>query len=328
MRGELSGSGPLRVGSDARTRIARWAKGDRLKQLRAFCHTARLGSVSQAAEHLLSSQPAVSLQVRALETDLALTLFERRTRRLSLTPVGELLYQLAMPLVQGMDRLPDTFMERHHGVFSDVLRIGAGELSATHLLPRYLERFRQRHPGTRVVIRTGSGRERLRWIRDFEVDLAVAAQDVPQPDLKFHPVLSSSVILIAPEDHPLAGRTSFTVEELSDYPFVGHARTRVVRQIMDTIFRMKGVALDVVVQVDGWSMIKDYVASSVGLAFVPDLCLTEHDRVWQIPIVDPVLERRYGVITRRDGLVSAAAGRLVELMLPGSRPVEEGPPAR
>ena len=74
-------------------------KGDRLKPMRAFCQVARLGSVSRAAEALYLSQPAVSLQLQALERDMGQPLFERLGRRLTLTKAGAVLYELARPLV-------------------------------------------------------------------------------------------------------------------------------------------------------------------------------------------------------------------------------------
>ena len=101
-------------------------------------------------------------------------------------------------------------------------------------------------------MRTGTGRERLRWLRAYELDLVVAAMDVSPPDLDFHPVLASDPVLITPEDHPLAGRTSVTMEDVAAYPIVGHASTHYIRQIMETILRLQGVAPDVVVEVDGW----------------------------------------------------------------------------
>ena len=191
---------------DVEDRKQRSSKGDRLKQLRAFCYAARLGSISRAAEQLESSQPAVSLQVRTLEEELGLPLFERRKRHVALTRVGERFLELATPLVQGMDRLPDTFAERHHGIMTDILRIGAGQISASYLLPRYLHQFRQQHPGTRIEVRIGTGEERLRWLRSYELDLVVAAMDTPPPDLEFHSILASDPMLITPVDHP-SGRT-------------------------------------------------------------------------------------------------------------------------
>src|SRR5436190_16459967 len=91
-------------------------KGDRLKPLRAFCQVARLGSVSRAAEALYLSQPAVTLQLQALERDLGIALFERVGRRLSLTREGAALYEIARPLVEGLDNLEGEFRARLKGL--------------------------------------------------------------------------------------------------------------------------------------------------------------------------------------------------------------------
>ena len=87
-------------------------KGDRLKPLRAFCQTARLGSISRAAEALFLSQPAVTLQLQALERDLGARLLERSGRRITLTREGQELYELARPLVEGLDGLDAAFRDR------------------------------------------------------------------------------------------------------------------------------------------------------------------------------------------------------------------------
>lgn len=297
-------------------RTQRYPKGDRLKQLRAFCRSARLGSISRAAERLRLSQPSVSLQVSALEEELGLSLFDRRGRSLLLTHVGERLYHLALPLVHGMDRFPDTFAEQHHGVFADSLRIGAGDLSGAHLLPPFLQCFRRQFPGARVEVRIGSGRERLRWLREFEIDLAITAMDSPRSGFSLHPILVSRTMLITPVDHPLVGRTSVTVADVVPYPVVGHASMHLVGQTIEALLRVEGIDLDIVAEVDGWDIIKKYVAAGIGVAFVPELCLTAHDRLWRIPVGGGVPQRAYGVITRRDGLTSLAASRFLDIMVP------------
>ena len=181
--------------------------------LRAFCQTARLGSITDAAKQLRSSQPAMSLQVRALEKALGVRLFERRGPGLSLTRAARSIYEVAMPLVVAMDRLPDTFAEDHGGEVADVFSIGAGQTSATYLLPKYLKTFREQFPETELLVRTGTGRQRLDWLRDYELDVIVTAMDIVPPDVEFHPVLESEAVLITPLDHPLAGRDSVAVGE-------------------------------------------------------------------------------------------------------------------
>ena len=289
-------------------------KGDRLKQLRAFCHAARLGSISRAAERVMSSQPAVSLQVRTLEEELGVMLFERHGPRIALTRVGENLYKLAMPLVEGMDRLPNTFAERYYGIVEDAFTIGASQTSASYLLPNYVQRFRDRHPGIRVNVKIGAGQERLSWLRTYEVDVILAAMDVAPPDVDFQPVFVSQPTLITPEDHPLAGRESVDINEIAGYPMVGHPPGKFVQQLGDMIMRLHGFAPKVAVEVEGWSAIKRYVESGLGIAFVPDVCLAKDDRVWRIPLGKFAPPRRYGAITRHDGLMSLGASRFLQIL--------------
>ena len=96
-------------------------KADRLKPLRAFCQTARLGSVSRAAEALYVSQPAVTLQLQALERELGIKLFERSGRRLVPSREGQILYELAKPLVEGLDGLDTAFREQVRGLVDAVI---------------------------------------------------------------------------------------------------------------------------------------------------------------------------------------------------------------
>lgn len=294
-------------------------RGDRLKQLRAFCQVARVGSITRAAEHIFSSQPAVSQHLQTLEEEFGVTLFERRGPRISLTAAGRRLYETTLPTVAALDRLPDTFAAQHRGEVSGELQLAAGAATAGYVIPRYLKPFQERYPGVRVNVRTGTGSERLDWLRAYEVDVAFAAVDVPPPDLSFQFAFSSRHSLITPEDHPLAGRESVELAEAAGFPAIAPASGGYTRDAADMVLRQLGVAIDAVLEVDGWSVIKRYVEAGVGIAVVPDLCLNDRDRVWRIPFNRYFLDRRYGVLTRRDLVPSPTAERFIELLGSGFR---------
>src|SRR3546814_1283707 len=133
-------------------------KGDRLKPLRAFCQTARLGSVSRAAEALFVSQPAVTQQLQALERELGVRLFERSGRRLVPTREGETLYELARPLVEGIDGLGGVFREKLRGLDAGELHVAAGSSTILYLLPKIVEAFRAAQPDVRLILHNVTGR--------------------------------------------------------------------------------------------------------------------------------------------------------------------------
>jgi DNA-binding transcriptional ArsR family regulator len=132
-------------------------KGSRLKPLQAFCQVARLGSVSRAAEALFLSQPAVSLQLKALESHYGVPLLERVGRRLSLTRDGQALYDLARPLIDGFEGLDEAFRGSQGGLDGGELHIAAGSSTLLHLLPEPLAAFRALRPDVRLHLHSVTG---------------------------------------------------------------------------------------------------------------------------------------------------------------------------
>lgn len=295
---------------------------DLFRQLRAFCYAARLKSMSRAAERVFSSQPAVSQQVSDLEKELAVTLFERKGPNIALTPAGKRFYELASSLVARVDRLPDTFAERHHGVSSGALEIAAGQAGMTSVLPGHLREFRERHPDVRVNMQIGGINQRLRWLRAYEVDIAFTMGFPPlRPDLDFHPICSSDMVFITPEDHRLAGRKRVDLTEIARWPVVAHPPGHHVSEIVDLTMRRHGQVPNPVLEVRGWDVIKTCVEAGIGIALIPEIYVTEQDRVWKIPARRYFPPQNYGLVTRRDDILSLAAGWFMEIIksgVPGS----------
>ena len=173
-------------------------KGSRLKQLRAFCMIVKLGTLSRAAEALFLSQPSISLQLRALEDELGVALIERRRRRVAPTREGQALYELALPLVDGLESLDRRFHARCEGLSGGELRIAAGASTGQYLLPAFVAAFRERHADVHLQLRTVVGSDGIAQLRADQVDLAVGSLlDVPN-DLGYEPLQTFDPMLIAP----------------------------------------------------------------------------------------------------------------------------------
>ena len=289
---------------------------DRLKQLRSFCQVVRWRSFTRAAEHLGLSQSSVSQQVHSLEAEFAVTLFGRDGRHVAPTSAGENLYQLAASLVAGADHLFDTFAEEYAGILRPELQVAAGEAASTFILPSYIKQFRDEHPETRLIVRNGNGRKGIGWLLDYEVELMIGAMDTTPDAIDFHPLFSCDHVLIVPLDHPLSGRESVEVGEAAAYPAILPTGSTLTRQFGDFIHGALGVRPEVVVEVDGWETLKRYVEAGIGIAVVPELCVTGRERVWSIPMKRYYPTRTYKVFMRTGGRLSLAARTFIGLMDP------------
>ena len=294
-------------------------KGERLKPLRAFCQVARLGSVSRAAEALFLSQPAVSLQLQALERDFGVKLFERSGRRFGLTSAGDALYELARPLVDGLDGLEPEFRNRLKGLSAGSLNIAAGTSTILYLLPALVRSFRERHPEVQLVLHNVTGLDGLGLLRSDAVDLAVGSMlDVPS-DLDYAPTHSFDPMLIMPLDHPLASKENLKLEDLSPYGLILPPRRLTTWRLVDLVFQQRRVPYSVALEVGGWEVIKQYVAMGLGISIVTGICLTDADRerlaVRNLREYFP--PRSYGVVIRKGKFLSPHARAFVNLVKPG-----------
>jgi DNA-binding transcriptional LysR family regulator len=293
-------------------------KGSRLKPLRAFCQIARLGSVSRAAETLYLSQPAVTLQLQALERELGQRLFERSGRRLTLTREGETLYELARPLVEGIDGLETAFRERLRGMDAGELNVAAGSSTILYLLPRIVARFREQQPEVHLKLHNVTGASGLDLLRSDAVDLAVGSMlDVPA-DLDYLPAYRFEPMLIMPPGHALADKARIELSDLSPYGLILPPQRLTTYRMVDLVFQQARVPYTVALEVGGWEVIKQYVAMGLGLSIVTAICLTDADRTRLAArsLAEFFPSRSYGVVMRKGKFLSPQARAFVELITP------------
>lgn len=293
-------------------------KGSRVKQLRAFCMIAKLGTLSRAAEALFLSQPSVSLQLRALEEELGARLIERRRRRVVLTREGQALYDLAQPLIGGLDGLDDAFRARTRGLGHDSLDIACGNSTIQYLLPDMVATFRARHPDIPLNLHNVTGTDGLALLRSDQVDFAVGSMlDVPN-DLSYEPLYHFDPMLITPLHHPLAHRPDITLEDISPYGLILPPKRLTTYRLVDLIFQKRKVPYHVAIEVGGWEVIKQYVAMGLGVSIVTGICIGEDDRerlaVRNLSAYFP--QRSYGVVVRKGKYLGAEARAFIDLVRP------------
>lgn len=302
-------------------------KQNRLKQLRAFCAATRHGSVSTAAEHLFLSQPSVTLQIQALERELNIHLFERRGPNIRLTPEGETLYRLAQPLVEGMDKLHETFAAEFGRLETGTLDIAAGESTILYILPPAVQQFAALYPGIQLKLHNVTGRDGMALLRADEVDLAVGSMLEVPSDVQYQPVVSYRPALITPPDHPLAQKKDVTLADISPHGLILPPRHLSTWRIVDLVFTQHGLNYRVALEAGGWEVIKKYVELGLGISIVTDVCLTGEERLARIALDTYFPERSYGLVLREGKYLSPQTRRFIEILQNIYKDRPAGPPA-
>ncbi len=250
-----------------------------LREIISFYHVARLRSVSKAARKLELGQPTVTTHLRKLEGEFGIILFDRIKRPIQLTSEGTLFYELVTPIVESIDTLK-TQMDYTEGRGSFV--VGAYPDIVSYHLPRPIRRFRNQFPDVKMRLVARSYANLIQLVKSGEVDLALcSAPPADDSSLEFSELFHYNVVLITAPKHELLQREQVTIEDMAAWPLILNSPESMSRRRVEQKLREKGVAYDVVLEMDNTEMIKRYVAIGMGIAIVSDFTLhpEDHDRL-------------------------------------------------
>ncbi|SPH18469.1 HTH-type transcriptional activator CmpR [Defluviimonas aquaemixtae] len=277
----------------------------RYVQLRAFHHVAVCGGFSRAAEALHLTQPAISDQVRKLEEEYDVLLFNRHKKQVSLTPQGDKLLEITRRLFDNEHQALELLSEQR-ALRSGTLRVMAD--SAHHLL-HILARFRDRYSGVRVTVRAGNTESVLAALHAYEADIGVLG-DVPESrDLEALRLNVTPIVAFAARSHPLAARDALQIQELIALPLVLREKGSKTRRKLEDAAATAGVTLTPVIEAEGREAVREIVASGAGIGFVSEAEFGADARLVQIPL------QGAGNLTMEEALVclrERRGGKLVQ----------------
>jgi DNA-binding transcriptional LysR family regulator len=236
------------------------------------------------------------LQVQSLERDLHTTLFERRGPKIELTFEGQLLYELARPLVEGLTALDGEFEARRNNVEQGKLAIAAGESTIHYVLPRAVKQFSSEHPGIALTLNNVTGQQGLQQLRERQVDFCVGPILDTPADIAFEPVVAFDPVLIAEVGHPLSKLRKVSLRDISRYPLILPPRHLSTWRQVEMVFLQHRLPYEVRLEMGGWEVIKRYVELGMGVSIVMSVCLTGSERLEVIPVNRYFPKRVYGIV--------------------------------
>jgi len=304
-----------------------------LRQLQVFVEVARHLSFARAAEALHLSPPAVSMQVRELEQQVGLPLFDRSGRRVALTITGEYLLVHAKKVMATLKDAED-MVARFRGLQAGRLTIGMVS-TAEYYLPRLLARFRAEHPAVEVRLAVGNREQLAAMMQGSEVDLAVMGRPPKELATRAEPFAVHPHVLVTPPGHPLCAAGHAPARALGGYDLIVREPGSGTRAAMEQYFREHHVHPRVAMEMSSNETIKQAVIAGIGISFlslhtiglelsagliaVPDVEGTPVIRRWYLVnlqgrVMSPAAEAfRYFVLEEGEAFLAREYGHLVRL---------------
>ncbi len=270
----------------------------RYVQLRAFHYVAITGGFSRAAEELLLTQPAISDQVRKLEEEYDILLFNRQRKQVTLTPAGEKLLVITRRMFDTENQALELLSESR-ALRAGTLRIVA---DAAHHLLHILAAFRERYPGVKVTMRAGNSETVIESLFSYDADIGVLGGIPVGRDFEVINLNSTPIVAFAAADHPAARRKSLSFAELAGLPLIMRERGSKTRRKLEEGAAEAGVELKFAIEAEGREAVRRLVATGIGVGIVSEAEFDDDPRLVKIALDHQPLTMHEKLICLKDRL--------------------------
>ncbi|MGE7694280.1 LysR family transcriptional regulator [Lysinibacillus sp. NPDC094177] len=266
---------------------------------------------TKAAEKLGISQPTLSQQIRVLEDEVGMPLFDRIGKKIILTEAGSLLLRYGTEILDILQNVKDSIKDLKE-MKSGEIRVGIMPSDLDYRITQLVIDFHQKFPNVKLKIL--SSVEIVRQVLENEVDLGIAINVLPNDRLVTIPLCQEEYVLIVSKEHPIANRESISIVELKDLPVVIYPEGFVGREIVEETVKKHGFQLNSVLETNSVTSIINLVRANIGATIQPNQLIQQMNdpSLKIIHIQDYAPRRSLSIVYRVDRYVSQATKALIE----------------
>jgi len=285
-----------------------------LNQLDGFLMVVQEESMTKAAEKLYITQPALSIQIKALEEEFGQSLFERDGKQLRITNAGRILQERARQILDLVAQTREEvtgLKELQRGQ----LTIAANETSCLYILPSVIQSFCERFPGVQIHLKTLNSAEVVTQVADGTVDFGIATLPLLDARVETKPLCWREDVAICGLGHPLAHSENVYLEELAQYTLLLLERGSTSRRLLEQMLAQQGLIQKMTMNLSSIELIKRFAEINLGVAIVPGVAIKDELkakrlRAFRLNWLQP---RTVGLVQRRNGYLSPASNLFLKL---------------
>ena len=292
--------------------------GDFFQWLRGFYFVAKIGNVTRAAAEMGRLQPAITHQIKSLESELGVDLFERTKGKMVLTPPGEKLLTKAIAIFELIHELKDELLDEREDLEGKV-RIATTQSIIRFVLPEYVAEFSKLYPKVRFNIHGGDLQFILEQVESSDVDFGIFAMENTPDRFESFPLFASHLLLVDSRKKPVLGESTPSLQEIAKVPFIDFHKTTTICQLTDRVFDEAGLSKNKVLELNHFEVIKKYVDLGMGVALLDDYSIfpSDHDRLIVHDMSQHIPVRTHKVITLKRKYISPAAKAFIRTVKRG-----------
>ena len=268
----------------------------RYVQIRAFHYVAIHGGFSRAADALYLTQPAISDQVRKLESENDVRLFDRHSRKVALTPDGRKLLEITRRMFEAEQCVAD-FLSESRALSTEQLKIMAD--SAHHMLP-ILTLFRQHYPEIFISLRVGNTEAVLDSLHNYESDIGVLGEIQENQEYESLTLNSAPIIAFAEEGSAFISKQKVSLKELANLPLVLREKGSKTRAKLEEVAALAGIELNPTIEAEGREAVRAIVAAGGGVGIVSEAEFGSGDGLVKIAITEKKLMMDEAIVFLRE----------------------------
>ena len=246
-----------------------------LREIATFLQVAQHKSFSKAARQLGYSQAAVTIQIKQLESELKVHLFDRIGKQITLTHQGTLFYEYACDVMKALERAKDALVESDE--LTGELCLGAIESVCSSILPDLLTRFHALHPKVNVSIITDSPENLLEMLNSNAIDI-VYLIDKRMYDSRWVKVMEipEDIVFVSSKSHPMATRKGLELHEVIEQPFILTEKNASYRFILDQYLAAHGMSVRPFLEIGNTEFIIHLLKKNLGVSFLPEFTIHQN----------------------------------------------------
>lgn len=239
-------------------------------KLKVFCTVAETKSFSKTSEIIHLTQPAVSLQIQALEERYETKLFDRSSSTVTLTPAGEVLYKFAKEIL-ALYAAAEKAISKQIGLVKGSLTIGAGSNIGNYILPSVITDFKNTHPKIKIYLLVGNSKRVIELLNSGNIDIGLVEGDISRQKMVIRKLISDELLLVVPPSHPWAKRKDVSISEIVKEPFIFREAGSGTRQMIEKYFARHGITphdMKISTILGSTEAIKDAVENGLGISII------------------------------------------------------------